>query len=116
MRKFTKIVPDPLKCPCDPPIGYDFNLPCYESGISYWRSAVLMRDNFKCQKCGSSDNKLNVHHIIPYMVNTKHRFDIKNGITICQKLHRKFHKECGNNYEGEETFWIWFKNKNLKCE
>lgn len=61
----------------------------------YWnfRKKVYERDNYTCQCCG--DNKggnLNAHHIENYSDNEKKRTDINNGITLCDKCHKKFHK------------------------
>ena len=63
-----------------------------------WRNAVLQRDNHACQKCTSSisETKLNAHHIMSYLDNEPLRFDVNNGITLCVKCHRHFHKMYGN--------------------
>ena len=65
----------------------------------YWdfRKKVYERDSYTCQCCG--DNKggnLNAHHIENYSDNEKKRTDINNGITLCDKCHKKFHKIYGN--------------------
>ena len=60
---------------------------------SYWRNAVLKRDNFTCQRCGTTSN-LQAHHIIRWKDTSceKHlRFDINNGITLCKDCHLKEH-------------------------
>lgn len=54
------------------------------------RQAVLKRDNYTCQKCGST-NDLHVHHI-------KYRSeggsnDISNLITLCEECHYEIHKD-----------------------
>lgn len=61
-----------------------------------WRESVLKRDKYVCQKCGSS-KKLNVHHIKAFSLFPDLREDINNGITLCEKCHKKLHKlerEC----------------------
>lgn len=57
-----------------------------------WSLAVREKDNFMCRICGSKE-KLNAHHIKPYAIFPKLRFDIKNGITLCEDCHKKIHKE-----------------------
>ena len=55
-----------------------------------WRKKVLERDGYKCQKCGSTE-KLNVHHIKSFAEFPDEREKIENGITLCEKCHRKLH-------------------------
>lgn len=58
-----------------------------------WRFDVFARDKFTCQKC--FDNKggnLNAHHIKPFADYEELRFDISNGITLCESCHKKEHK------------------------
>jgi hypothetical protein len=53
-----------------------------------WSLAVKSRDKFKCVKCGLKEN-LQAHHIDPWKVNEKKRFDVENGITLCPSCHMK---------------------------
>ena len=67
-----------------------------------WRNLVFSRDNYTCQKCG--DNKggnLCSHHIENYSEVKDKRFEVSNGITLCEPCHIRFHKENGwkNNNE-----------------
>jgi len=55
--------------------------------IARWKNAVLKRDG-KCIECGNKD-KLEVHHIIPWIIAPELRTDIQNGETLCQKCHSK---------------------------
>lgn len=56
-----------------------------------WKEEVLKRDNYLCQECKTNEN-LVVHHIKNFSENINARFDINNGITLCQKCHREVHK------------------------
>ena len=59
-----------------------------------WRRAVYVRDNYKCVKCGSKE-KLNAHHLKSWTIYPELRYDINNGITLCEKCHIKLHQEKG---------------------
>ena len=58
-----------------------------------WRSSVFKRDGFRCQICGQVGGTLNAHHIKPFVSNEDLRFDIDNGVTLCEACHKKVHKE-----------------------
>lgn len=57
-----------------------------------WRIKVFERDNYTCQVCGEKGGKLNVHHIHNFSDYPELRFDINNGITICEKHHLQTYK------------------------
>ena len=67
-----------------------------------WRELVYERDDWTCQKCLGRGNKLNPHHIENFSDNEEKRFDIDNGITLCECCHYEFHSKYGfmkNNKE-----------------
>lgn len=57
-----------------------------------WRNDVFERDRYTCQICGKIGGKLNAHHIELFSLNKLKRFDLENGITYCEKCHRKVHQ------------------------
>lgn len=55
-----------------------------------WRLKVFQRDDFKCRKC--ENNKiLHPHHIKSFAKFPKLRFDVNNGVTLCDDCHGKIH-------------------------
>ncbi len=98
------------------------NHPFWKGGISKrnrhklqkWRDEILKRDNYKCIKCGSSHN-LQVHHILPYSEYPDKRFDIDNGVTLCDKCHAKEHSDNLKNFILKERKLSGVYKKCLVC-
>lgn len=71
-----------------------------------WRKSVFERDNYTCQLCNARSGNgkevfLHPHHIVAKSKNVEKIFDVCNGITLCNKCHRKtYYKEK----EFENTF------------
>lgn len=71
-----------------------------------WRKGVFSRDLYTCQKCGKRNGngyavKLCAHHILNWKDNPNDRYDINNGITLCEDCHIKFHSEYGKRNNDE---------------
>ena len=64
-----------------------------------WRLQVYQRDGYKCVKCGSKE-KLNAHHIFAWQFYPEKRYDVNNGMTLCEKCHIKIHQKYG--YDSRE--------------
>lgn len=69
--------------------------------IAKWGKDVKSRDKYTCQKCNSKNN-LEAHHIVSWSHNKEFRYDINNGITICEHCHKRFHFAYG--------YWGFDKN------
>lgn len=63
----------------------------------YTRQLCFKRDNWRCQKCGSTKN-LHCHHIKGYAQNKIVANDIDNVITLCKECHKEVHSEIGCRY------------------
>jgi len=59
--------------------------------LDLWRKRVFARDNYICGKCSKQGYRLNAHHIFNFTEYPNLRCDINNGITFCEKCHKKFH-------------------------
>lgn len=67
---------------------------------SEWRSLVFQRDSFTCARCGSKSGightvELQAHHIANWKDNPDKRYEVENGITLCERCHNEFHSLYG---------------------
>ncbi|MCK4686591.1 MAG: hypothetical protein KAT66_00515 [Candidatus Lokiarchaeota archaeon] len=67
-----------------------------------WREKVLKRDKFTCQKTKIEGGILCSHHIKNFAQYPKLRFKVSNGITLCKKMHDKFHNTYGRRNNTKE--------------
>jgi len=59
-----------------------------------WRRGVFARDYFTCQICGDDKGgNLHAHHVKPWALDIDGRYDITNGITLCEMCHIGIHKK-----------------------
>lgn len=55
-----------------------------------WREAVYARDRYTCQQCGAK-GEIQAHHIKSWEKHPKLRFEVANGVTLCQTCHENIH-------------------------
>ena len=71
----------------------------YERANSEYRKlrrVIFERDHFTCQICGISGGvEINAHHIFNWRDNESKRYDVNNGICMCQQCHMLFHSIYG---------------------
>lgn len=64
--------------------------PC--NNLTNWSYHVRYRDNFTCQDCGvkPEDKQLvQAHHIKPKRKFPQLKFDVNNGVALCDPCHKK---------------------------
>jgi len=66
----------------------------YSTGYKKWRQDVFKRDEYTCQECGDI-GYITAHHIKSWSKYSELRYDVSNGITLCEKCHSKT-----DNYKG----------------
>ena len=63
------------------------------------------RDNYTCQCCGCTEsNSFNAHHLNSYDWCIDGRTNVDNGVTICKKCHKNFHKLFGYGNNTKEQY------------
>lgn len=88
------------------------NSPCWKNDVMYeraerathryieWRKSIFDRDKYTCQKCFLRNGNgkvviLHAHHIKNWNDYPEVRFNVENGITMCQSCHMLFHSIYG---------------------
>lgn len=54
-----------------------------------WRELVFKRDDWTCQECKVKGGRLHPHHLKSFSEFIDLRFDINNGLTLCESCHKK---------------------------
>ena len=64
-----------------------------------WAKLVKERDQYRCICCGKSNTFLHSHHLNSWDHFINDRYNIQNGVCICQNCHIQFHSRYlkGNN-------------------
>lgn len=59
-----------------------------------WREKIYKRDNYTCQYCGdNSGGNLQGHHIKSWPDYPHLRYDVDNGLTVCESCHELIHDQ-----------------------
>ncbi|GEM_PF-5256696 len=56
-----------------------------------WERKVKSRDHNTCQDCGATDRPLHAHHIVEFVDSVELRWEVSNGVTLCDDCHLKRH-------------------------
>ena len=69
-----------------------------------WAKTVKKRDRFTCQVCNARNIYLNSHHKNSWDIFEQQRFNVDNGITLCNCCHDRFHYIYGAGRNTEYQF------------
>lgn len=88
VSKWVKLHRDRLKrVQLHSPMTTDQRWRKYRQAVE-WRRLVKQRDRHRCTVCGGRGD-LQVHHIIPATVCSALRFEVWNGLTLCERCHAR---------------------------
>lgn len=80
-----------------------------------WIRKVFTRDNYTCQCCGKHGGNLNAHHLYNFSTHEDLRYNVDNGITLCEQCHlinypNSFHSIYGEKNNTPEQIINFIKN------
>ncbi len=78
-----------------------------------WRESVFKKDDYICHKCNIRGGKLHPHHILNFADFPKLRMLTENGITLCVKCHKQFHKIYGKKYNTVKQIELYMVNDKI---
>lgn len=71
---------------------------------SNWNKAVKERDKYTCQRCGAIlvGRQAHAHHKIPAWFMPELKYDLDNGICLCNSCHKQIHGQGGTINKGDK--------------
>lgn len=60
--------------------------------LRLWGSFIKARDGYRCVNCGAT-TALHAHHVVRQTLYPWGRYELGNGITLCDDCHRKVHEQ-----------------------
>jgi hypothetical protein len=79
-----------------------------------WKENVFKKNNYICQICNNRGGDLNAHHLMGYNKYIELRFNLDNGITLCETCHDNFHHIYGRGDNTLQQFEEHIININNK--
>lgn len=66
--------------------------------LQHWTRLVKERADFKCEMESSQcSGVLHAHHIIPKHLEPSKKYDVENGMCLCERHHKLIHRYMDNN-------------------
>ena len=76
-----------------------------------WSKEIKERANFTCDCCGKRGCKLHSHHLNSWNTYKEQRYDLENGVCLCEHCHKEFHHIYGQGDNTKEQYIEFKENK-----
>ena len=76
---------------------------------SDWSKKVLARDKYTCRKCGKNNGNMQAHHLDGWNWCKEKRYEVSNGVCLCNNCHYNFHSMYGHGNNTKEQFEEWIE-------
>ena len=87
-----------------------------DSDFVNWSRQIKEQANFTCDICGQHGHNLNSHHLNSWNIYKEQRYDLENGVCLCEQCHKEFHKLYGKGGNTKEQYIEFKENKLTKQE
>jgi len=94
-RLFNRGENHPSWKPPEQRVGTETEIIRNSSEYKAWRLSVWVRDKTKCRVCGIRKDPMVAHHLDGFNIFPEKRFDVDNGVTLCDRHHIAFHTNYG---------------------
>lgn len=86
-----------------------------DSDFVTWSKQVKEKANYTCDCCGNNKSKMHSHHLNNWNTYKEQRYELENGVCLCESCHKEFHKWMGGyKIECTKEQYIEFKNNKKK--
>ncbi len=75
-----------------------------------WAKRIKQLDKYTCQICFAKNVPLHSHHLNAWNLYVSERYDLNNGVCICERCHDALHHEFG---KGNNTKEQYFQFRNI---
>ena len=81
-----------------------------------WSKEVKEQADYTCDCCGKRGYELHSHHLNSWNAYKEQRYDLANGVCLCESCHKEFHKLYGKGDNTKEQYIEFKENKLTKQE
>lgn len=85
----------------------------HDKQFTEWSKQVKIKGEYVCDCCNKKDGgHLVSHHLNSWDNNIEQRYDVENGVCLCEHCHKEFHHIYGYGNNTKEQYIEFKENKN----